>query len=1075
MKVAWGVLSLPVLVAVGLWAYPADGEEGRPPTATPTDSAKADAATKTGGRQSVDFGRDIRPILSDHCFTCHGPDEQRREGNLRLDDKPSVFRLRDGRAAIVAGNPQASELHRRVTSTDESLRMPPIDGGRPLSPEQIRVLTEWIRQGAPWTEHWAFIAPVRREPTVVEGDRWSRNAIDRFVLERLRREGLAPSPEADKRTLIRRASLDLTGLPPTVAEVEAFVADESPAAYESLVDRLLASPRYGEHMAVAWLDAARYADTSGYQNDGPRDMWRWRDWVIAAYNANMPFDRFTVEQLAGDLLKNATLDQRIATGFNRNHRGNAEGGIIPEEYQVEYVVDRVDTTATVWLGLTMGCARCHDHKYDPIRQREFYEVFAHFNNIPESGRAIKEGNSPPLIQAPLPEQQARLHEFDRKIDEVERRVADFDERLTALRNLWEADLSSRKSAADAGDAWNISDGLVAHFGFDGNLRERVRDKDADAIGGKPDFPPGAVGSAATFGGDVQVNAGDTANFGYFDKFSVSLWFRADHPTGTLVSRMTPVDEGAGWALHLNDGRLQVNLVKRWLDDAIRVETRDLLPLGRWCHVVVTYDGSRVAGGIQLWIDGRAAPLTTKLDRLNQTFAVATEPLRIGGGATPFRGAIDEVRLFQRDLTVDEVRVLSVSESVARILGIPIADRTENQRDKLRRFHLEHHAPPEIRAAHADLIRLRKERRTFHESLPTVMVMREMPEPRATHVLVRGQYDNPGERVFPGVPAIFPALPSDAPKNRLGFAKWLVAPDHPLTARVAVNRLWQRCFGQGLVRTAEDFGVQGDPPSHPELLDWLALEFVHTQWDVKRLLKTIVTSSTYRQASRASPELSRRDPDNRLLARGPRRRLPAETIRDQALLVGGLLKERTGGPSVKPYQPDGLWQEIATDTEYKQSYGDDLYRRSLYTYWKRTVAPPTMVTLDATSREACTVQRSRTNTPLQALALMNDVTFVEAARALGQRLLADRSTSVSDKCRNAFLAATARPPRAEELAILVRRYERNLERYQADPEAARRLVHVGESPVDESLDPCELAALTTVASLVLNLDEVLTNE
>jgi hypothetical protein len=1021
----------------------------------------------------IDFGRDIRPILSDHCFTCHGPDASRREGGLRLDERESVFETRRGKAAVVPHKRQASELHARVTSSDATLRMPPPDEGRPLTERQIALLGEWIRQGAKWTDHWAFVAPVRPEPPTNDNDRWSRSAIDRFVLYRLRREKLDPSPQTDPRTLIRRVSLDLTGLPPTTAEVEAFAEDPSDAAYEALVDRLLQSPRYGEHMAVAWLDAARYADTSGYQNDGPRDMWRWRDWVIGAYNANMPFDRFTVEQLAGDLLEKPTLDQVIATGFNRNHRGNAEGGIIPEEYQVEYVVDRVDTTATVWLGLTMGCARCHDHKYDPIRQREFYEVFSLFNNVPESGRAIKEGNSPPYVQAPLPEQQARLYELDCAIRAAEKRVAELEPVLERSRHEWEMSFGHGAEVTPAD--WSVTDGLVVHLGFDGSLAESVKTTNAILEGLAPEYVPGPVGSAVRFVGDNPVRLGDVANFGYFDKFSMASWMRAVEATGTVVSRMTPVTEGAGWELHLAEGRLQLNLVKRWLDDAIRVESRDPITLGEWHHVAATYDGSRLASGIRLYVDGRPVPMTIHLDRLNQTFAVATEPLRVGGGERPFRGLIDEVQLFQRDLTPEEVRVLAAPESVSRILGLPAEKRSLGQREKLRAWHLAHRAPDDVRAAQKDLVRLQRERGSFSESLPTVMVMRDTPGLRNTHVLIRGQYDNPGEQVSPGVPAIFPPWPVEAPRNRLGFAQWLVAPDHPLTARVAVNRLWLRCFDQGLVRTAEDFGVQGDAPSHPELLDWLAVEFVQSGWDVKRLLKRIVTSSTYRQSSRASTDLAKRDPENRWLARGPRRRLPAETIRDQALFVGGLLKERVGGPSVKPYQPEGLWQEIATDTEYKQSHGDDLYRRSLYTYWKRTVAPPALVTLDATSREACTVQRSRTNTPLQALALMNDVTFVEAARHLAQRLLSDESASVSDRCHAAFRAATSRPPRDEELAILVRRYESNLAKYRTNPEAAAQLVRVGDSPVNEMLDPCELAALTTVTSLILNLDEVLTKE
>jgi len=1020
--------------------------------------------------RKIDFSRDIRPILSDKCFTCHGPDQNKRASELRLDNRESAFAQHDGHAAIVPGDVAGSLLHQRITSTDPETKMPPAASGHDLSATQVELLTAWIQQGAKWTEHWAFLTPQRPVVPSLPGDKWSRSEIDRFILDRLLQENLKPSAEASLRTLIRRVTLDLTGLPPTPKEVDAFLADTSSMAYEALVDRLLSSPRYGEHMAVAWLDAARYADTSGYQNDGPRDMWRWRDWVIDAFNINKPFDQFTIEQLAGDLLDHPTLDQRIATGFNRNHRGNAEGGIIPEEYQVEYVVDRVDTTSTVWLGLTLGCARCHDHKYDPIRHQDFYRVFAFFNNIPESGRAIKEGNSPPLIRAPLPDQQARLNELDQQIEAAEAKVLALQSPLTAAQQKWEANENT-----DQQTDWSIADGLVSHLGFDGNLTDDCR-----AAAGVFENSPGRFsgsphGQAVSLAGGSFVNGGDIANFGYFDKFSITAWINATDPNGTVVSRMTPVEEGAGYFVHLQNGRLQVNFVKRWLDDAIRVESHEPIPLNRWCHIAVVYDGSRVAEGIRIYINGRLVPMDVKLDRLNQTFAAKTEPLRIGKGHSSFTGSIDDVRLYKRDLSSAEAELLAVPQKVSEILSIDRDARTEAQRHKLTQYFLATQASAEMRDTHENLVRLLRERQAFAESLPTVMVMQEMEQPRATHVLVRGQYDQPGEKVEPGVPSAFPPLPANTPRNRLGFAQWLVSPEHPLTARVAVNRIWQMHFGQGLVRTSEDFGAQGDLPSHPELLDWLATEFVRSGWDIKKLHRLIVTSATYRQASDVSPELLRFDPENRLLARGPRRRLSAEAVRDQALFVSGLLTEKIGGPSVKPYQPDGLWQEIATDTDYIQSQGDDLYRRSLYTYWKRTVAPPTMVTFDATSREACTVQRSRTNTPLQALALMNDVTFVEAARVIAQRLSSNPARSMTEQITQAFQAITARNPLPVELTILQRRFEASLQTFQKEPESAQRLIHVGEFPVNDEVDPCELAALTTVMSLMLNLDEVLTKE
>ncbi len=1018
----------------------------------------------------IDFNRDIRPILSDNCYTCHGPDAQQRVSDLRLDRREVAFSNREGHPAIVPGDVQASHLRQRISSSDPEKRMPPKDSGRELTDAQIQLLTEWIRQGAEWTEHWAFVAPRRHDPPETQLKNWSWNPIDDFVLARLEEEGLKPSVAAGRHTLIRRVTLDLTGLPPTPEEVQAFLSDSAPDAYETVVDRLLASPRYGEHMAVRWLDAARYADTSGYQNDGPRSMWRWRDWVINAYNSNQPFDQFTIEQIAGDLLTDPSLDQRIATGFNRNHRGNAEGGIIPEEYQVEYVVDRVDTTFTVWLGLTMGCARCHDHKYDPILQKEFYQVFAYFNNIPESGRAIKEGNSPPLVKAPMREEQSQLIEIDRNIKAAESRLKGLQGQLGETQLAWESDFSPAQPVD-----WSVSAGLVNHFGFDGNVTDSARKTDAVSEVKPARYAAGRLGQAIDFDGVWILNAGDTASFGYFDRFSIAAWVNATADNGTLISRMTPVEEGAGYSVHLRDGRVQVNLIKRWLDDAIRVESHEPLPRDRWCHLAVTYDGSRLADGIRVYVDGQPIPMDVKLDRLNQTFAMATEPLRIGGGQSPFVGALDDVRIYGRDLASTEVQLLAVPQTVSEILSLPAESRDVAQRLKLTRYFLEHHAPAVIRDADRQLTELRQQRRTFYENLPTVMVMQEMEQPRETHVLIRGQYDRPGDKVESGVPAAFPAMPAHAPNNRLGLARWLVSPDHPLTARVAVNRFWQLYFGQGLVSTSEDFGAQGESPSHPKLLDWLATEFVRLGWDMKALQKAIVMSATYRQSSRISPELLLRDPDNRLLARGPRRRLPAETIRDQALFVSGLLTNRIGGPSVKPYQPDGLWQEIATDTEYTQSHGEDLYRRSLYTYWKRTVAPPSMVTFDATSREACIVQRARTNTPLQALALMNDITFVEAARVFAQRVLVRIEGPIEDRLKHAFLIATARMPRPEELAVLRRRFDRSLEVFHNDPSAAHDLVHVGEFVVNEKLDVCELAAFTTVTSLILNLDEVVNKE
>jgi hypothetical protein len=1026
---------------------------------------------------SIDFNRDIRPILADTCFKCHGPDPQQRTGGLRLDTQEGLLAESDGHRAVVPGNVAASELISRITSADPDVQMPPKSSGRELTARQIELLKQWITQGAPWSGHWAF-APLKEvQPPKTDTSDWCRNPIDQFVLNRLEQEHLQPAAEADRTTLARRAALDLTGLPPAAEDVSRFVADPAPDAWENYIDSLLRSPRYGERMAVSWLDEARYADTSGYQNDGPRQMWRWRDWVIDAFNANMPFDQFTIEQIAGDMLPNPTLNQLIATGFNRNHRGNAEGGIIPEEYQVEYVVDRVDTTSTVWLGLTMGCARCHDHKYDPISQRDYYQTFAYFNNIPEDGRAIKVGNSPPLVKAPLPEEQAQLDDLNRRIAAADIQVQNLRTELDRRQQEWES-----QSVPVVSDQWTIEDGLVSRFSFDGDLTDAVTGGAApyvhttEASEKMPAtlFSDDAGHRGLVLDGSTLIQVGDTADFGYLDRFSLAAWIRPTADTGTIVSRMTPEFQGAGYYVQLEKGFLQVNLINRWLDDALRVQSRNPLPLNEWHHITVVYDGSRVADGVRVYVNGTLMPLDVQIDRLNQTFA-AKEPLRIGGGQNAFSGSIDEVLIYQRDLSSDEVQALAAAETISEILALAAEKRTVLQQHKLTHYFVKQHAPATIRDAFDQQVSLQRQRRDLLDSISTVMVMQELPVRRATYILIRGQYDHPGELVEPGSPAFLPPLPEGVPNNRLGFARWLVSSANPLTPRVAMNRYWQRCFGAGLVRTTEDFGAQGDTPSHPELLDWLASEFVNSGWNIKAMQKLIVTSATYRQSSRVTADLLKVDPENRLLSRGPRFRLPAEVIRDQALFASGLLSEKVGGPSVRPYQPDGLWKEIATDMDYLQSHGNDLYRRSLYTYWKRTVAPPTMVTLDATSREACTVQRPRTNTPLQALALMNDPTFVEAARVLAQRALKDTYSSDRDRIDAVFRTVTLRSPRTEEQQILeeaLRKYRLN---FQRDSAAAEQLAKIGEFPRDAELNVAELASYTTLTSLIMNLDEVVNKE
>ncbi len=975
----------------------------------------------------VSFNRDVRPILSDACFACHGPDAAKRKAGLRLDTE-------DGAKAVLKG-----ELWKRVSAHGKG-RMPPASMARQLTDGEKAVLKRWLDAGARWQPHWAFIAPTRAAVPAVKGR--VESPIDHFLLARLEKDGLSFAPEAPAEAWLRRVTLDLTGIPPTVAEQDAFLADRRPDARRRVIDRLLASPRYGERMAIRWLDAARYADTSGYQNDGDRIMWRWRDWVIDAYNANMPFDQFTIDQLAGDLLDReqrlrnrpvigsqsgpdvayqsmASSQRVIATGFNRNHRGNAEGGIVPEEYAAEYVADRVETTATVWLGLTMTCARCHDHKFDPLPTRDFYRLFAFFNNVPERGKAVKFGNSPPMVLSPTRRQAEELKKADDDFHAANR---------------------MKEGEPNALD-W---------------LREDVAaDRPQPPLRGEKALP------------DVKAGAeyADEGRFAYTARFSLAATVTPEKPDGVILSRRDDSPDGSGYSVELVKGRIQVNLIKRRLDDAIRVETSSPVAMKRATNVVVTYDGSRWARGVRVYIGGKRADLKVLLDELNQPFD-SKAPFRVGAGGTGprFAGEIRDVRTFARDIGGDEAAELATPESVAAIRKIPFEKMTLGQAAKLERYFQAHHGTAKLRESIRRSDEAWDRRQALLDSLPTTMVMEEMPKPRETFILKRGQYDAPGERVSPGTPGVLPPMPRDLTADRLGLARWLVAPDNPLTARVAVNRLWQMLFGTGLVETVDDFGSQGAAPSHPELLDWLAVEFMESGWDVKHILRLIVSSRAYAQSSRMNAAPAR------LLARMPRLRLSAEMIRDQALAASGLLTNDLGGPSVKPYQPAGLWRELA-DIEYRRDSGPALYRRGVYVFWKRTVAPPGLATFDAPGREACSVRETRTNTPLQALNLLNDVTYVEAGRVLAQKALARKDDASRIKWMTRSILA--RRPRDAEAKLLLAGLLRHRAHYAKDPDAARKLIGAGESPV--AGDPVELAALTAVAGVLLNLDEAITRE
>jgi hypothetical protein len=1054
---------------------------------------------------TIEFNRDIRPILSDKCFQCHGPATQL--GTLRLDQEDGAKRaLRGGRYAIVAGDPAKSQMLARITAADPAIRMPRSQNGaaagEPLNERQIAILTRWVEQGATWQKHWSFIPPKRPEPPKnLENAAWVRNPVDAFALQRLEREGLKPSPEADRPTLLRRLSLDLTGLPPTPAELDAFLADRSSNAYEKVVDRLLRSPQYGERMAFPWLDAARYADSNGYQTDGERFMWRWRDWVIDAFNRNMPYDQFTIEQLAGDLLPGATLNQKIATGFNRNHRGNSEGGIVPEEYAAEYVVDRVDTTSTVFLGLTLGCARCHNHKFDPFTQKEFYQLFAYFNNVPEHGKFRRVGNSPPYIAAPLPEQEAQLKRLDDELATAAEAYAKLQPDVARAQREWERSLD--KSAAVE---WVPTGGLVAYYPFDSDLAPRIavlhETKNprpaprADLTGTAVTLVAGRIGQAASFDGRSFVQFdGDIAGFDsygagrgalgandptvtYDDGYTMAAWIYPTAPSGAIVTRDEDVFEPNGHGLNLRDGRIEYDYVTKWVDEGIRLRTEKTLALNQWHHVALTYTGSRWANGVKIYVDGEDQELEILLDDVNSQGPVRREPLRIGAGGgsdNRFRGSLDEVRIYNRALSPAEARILADLTPISTIATLPADQRTPAQADKIREYFLEQALPAHLAQARTRLTDAQTKRDSFYQGLPTVMVMQEMPAPRETRVLIRGMYDRPGEVVTPMLPAPLVPSPAAYSPDRLGLARWLVDPSNPLTARVTVNRFWQMYFGVGIVRTTEDFGSQGELPSHPELLDWLATEFVRTGWDVKALQKTIVMSATYRQSSRVSPELRAKDPDNRLLARGTNARLPADIVRDQALAIAGLLVNKVGGPSVKPYQPEGLWNEIGGGGAYVQDHGESLYRRSLYTFWRRTIPPPSMANFDASARESHVVRPVTTNTPLQALDLMNDVTFVEAARVFAQRVMKEGGPTHRERIAYAFRLATARMPARTEAAVLEDAFLENLELFESNPDAALKYVSHGEYPRDATLEVGELAAYTSMTSLVLNLNEVVMKE
>ncbi len=1034
------------------------------------------ARPASAGEKKIGYRHDVLPILSDRCFKCHGPDSASRQAGLRLDRQDAATaELDSGAKAIVPGDVAKSELVERITSTDPDVMMPPPDSGKTLSAPEKELLRQWIATGAKYELHWAFVATVRPNVPAVTHSNLVHNPIDAFVFSRLEKEGIDPSPRASKERLIRRLNFDLVGLPPTLHEIDAFLADNDPNAYDHMFDRLIQSPHYGECMAADWLDCARFADSNGYQNDFSRNMSPWRDWVIAAFNNHMPYDQFVTEQIAGDLLPNATLQQRIATGFNRNHRTVTEAGSLEDEWFVENVVDRVETMGTAMLGLTIGCARCHDHKFDPITQREFYQFFAFFDNVNEKGVYTEtRGNVPPLVKAITPEDTKKLAEFDAKIAALKQQLADHISGIGSHRQSWLNSLSkmNQPKEPEAVASINLRSDTVAHVTA---VKHIVQ---ADSASKLPKRRRDLFGRMPVFKGRQYIEYRGL-NFPPSDRpFSWAVWVKPAGD-GAVLSKMDDRAAHRGCDLFLfPEGTIGMHVIANWPTSALKVRTTRPLPRDDWSHVIATYDGSSKAAGIALYVNGEKQEVVVEADQLTGSFATE-QPFRIGMRSTdsPLHAALADVRLFQHTLSSDEVQAVLQSSLQRELRDVKVAALDDAMRGQFDRLLLATSKDPfamKVGPMQQALKTAQDARAKYEAAIPTTMVMEERKDRRDTYVLRRGRYDQPdkSQKVEPDVPAVFPRLSADMPRNRLGLARWLVSSQNPLTARVIANRLWQRFFGVGLVKTSENFGVQSEPPSHPELLDWLATELIQSGWNLQHIQRLIVSSYVYQQRSEASPKAYQRDPENRLIARGPRQRLPAEAVRDNALSISGLLVEKIGGPSVMPYQPAGLWEELAggAHDDYVQAHGDDLYRRSLYIYRKRTVPHPSMSTFDAPSWETCQVRRASTDTPLQALALLNDVTYLEAARKFAERMLTEGGTTEESRMTFAFRLATGRAPMSDEVRVLRASLEKYTARFQQSPAEADKFINQGEAARSKSLNAVDLAAHMAVASVLLNMDE-----
>ena len=1040
----------------------------------------------------VEFNQHIRPILSNNCFACHGPDEEAREADLRLDTAEGILSDLGGYQAVVPGDLQNSELYQRIIQSDIVERMPPEEANKTLTDEEIDLLAQWIREGAEYQQHWSFEPIVKTEPPEVENRAWVKNPIDAFVARRFEQEGLNPSTRADRFTLARRVALDLTGLPPSFETINSFVNDTSAQAYEHLVDRLLAQKDFGEHRAHYWLDAARYADTHGLHLDNYRSIWPYRDWVVRAFNDNMPFDQFTIEQIAGDMLDNPTTNQLIATGFNRSNPTTSEGGAIDEEYLAIYAADRTETTSTVWMGLTLGCARCHDHKFDPITQADFYKFAAFFRNTTQAAMDENRLDTAPFLLVPRESDLERQSELRSEMEALQLEM----ERVRSLsRDAYPAWQKENKeldlSVPIAEEVLEISVALNEGNGLQIKAHNGITDWSA-AIEGVFEWTDDGNGSALAVTGETSIELPELAGFNLNDRFALSFWIKIpeDGPNlNPIFGRFDSQNLDTGWKVTITSGGTLGFQIRGDSVATFRATASERLAKNTWQHVALTYNGTGTPEGFEAFVNGEeveTADTTTVFDVTNFSIAEAVPRGFVIGGTNagnsnrvqndfqteeeiePKFVALKDIRIFSDVVALDDIQQL------ARVPAIQAAARSGNDSDLLANY-FSSHVTEEIKQLATNERLIRSELDAIDRRSAVTLIMEEKTDtvPEA-HILNRGEYDQPRELVQANIPSNFPQLSNESPVNRLDLARWLVNPDHPLTARVTVNRFWQELFGSGLVETPEDFGSQGSPPSHPQLLDWLAAQFIASGWDIKYLFKLMVMSATYQQSSTLSKDLLEQDPQNTLLARGPRYRLDAEVIRDQVLLVSGLLVDKPGGPPVKPYQPEGIWKAVgysdSNTVQFFQDKGESLYRKSIYTFQKRTAPPPSMAMFDAASRQNHAMRRVITNTPMQALVLMNDPQFVEAARNLAQRvLLAETGNRFGYLLENTLL----READPKMIEVLVDTYETVRSRYIEDPGAAAALLQVGESDWSQALDPIELASWTILASQVFSLDEFIT--